>query len=1294
MAYINTGAYDKWLRERQQQELTNRYNAEKAALDQKYENGGLGGFLGSIVGGIGKGIGDIGYSLGGLFGTAGASLKDIVEGKAGTAENTNAFKRSYYGAKDDKDAAAKAAGNALNAATNLATVVAPGVAGAGTAAGKVLGGAIANTAAGAIGGVADEFAQQGSDARLDSAANRALSGAAAGAVTGKLGNKIGNAKSALGKTLLNNKIATSTIGRGALSGALGGATGAGTSAALSGGDVLGEAIEGAKSGAISGGVQAGVMSAAKTAGKGLLNTVDNLYSKAQNRNAVNRLASGIEYGADGNIKFARISKQTLADINNLRSAQGLEPITKRQVTAYKNAINNNLNNRVSESSLTPRTVAEIAFDSLMSPKAIALPGNFENTVMVSPYDNKKYNGSVIGIADDGGTSLKSIENRKTSFVNRKSQEKSDLLSRSGSPLAANQEGGVTQTGTSLGNAEPLGTLGNSISQDKQNVNPSVSNGYGQEDYMMGHRPNKNGNFAYDLTNSAKVTDIDTAAPNDVYDNPQYYIFSGSDKSKAETAAAVKALKDASPEKRTKIYRATPGDTINPGDWVTLSKEYANDHKNSWLEGKGDVIEMEVPARDIRWAGDDLQEWGYFPQQKKIYHGTTATFEDFNEDNPSTWFSSSNKNLKDTGLRYDGTGELNVMERELPAGIKLADEDMADNLTKQQLIDRGYEGVYYTERGPNGDETYYEIFKPNTSLRKVQPEAPVAPTARSETQPVVETPISYEEPVVRDYTTPTDYQGNELKIRNRNLLEKAGGILSNAGEAIKNSDVYNSLYSKTANRVTRNDSINKLRQLGFEPSDYAEAAKISTTTNKFVDDIVKNSGAKVTDATFAQKILSPDDNIIISDPTYKKKYDTKVRQLLDRIETGDYPGQYNASDLLKESRNFGNWANDLRKKSVNVNGDVINRDGYELADAYTDVKYALRDLASQAVDGFGDNYTKSQLSERLKKLGAPQEAIDYMLDAEDIGGFIRNTSLFEDARQMAREMEETKIRRNAIAGSSTSPTTIALNAAGIPQLLKAGLTPIGRVTGGLAKGIGDAAQSIGSRLPEGGQASLTPDQQLILGNFIGRSEGQRQANNLNTEAQKARDYQSLEELLSQVQALEGPVQPAQPSANAIKLQSQLKQTTDMMNQALAMSDLTTYGKLQSVYNQLYNAYKNEMPDTSNNMTMTQKNKLVKLQNANDALDQLQQLYENAGGAQGFGGNVSNWLGGIGLNDNLNNYNKSVKTLINQISSAVGSTVSADLIPRSTDSEAEAQNKIQTLRRLIDQASGNYNLLYAE
>ena len=59
----------------------------------------------------------------------------------------------------------------------------------------------------------------------------------------------------------------------------------------------------------------------------------------------------------------------------------------------------------------------------------------------------------------------------------------------------------------------------------------------------------------------------------------------------------------------RIYRALPGeyDQINTGDWVTLSRDYAEQH----AAGEGwPVIYADVPAHQVFTDGNDLAEFGY------------------------------------------------------------------------------------------------------------------------------------------------------------------------------------------------------------------------------------------------------------------------------------------------------------------------------------------------------------------------------------------------------------------------------------------------------------------------------------------------------------------------------------------------------------------------------------------------------------------------------------------------------------------------------------------------------------
>lgn len=130
----------------------------------------------------------------------------------------------------------------------------------------------------------------------------------------------------------------------------------------------------------------------------------------------------------------------------------------------------------------------------------------------------------------------------------------------------------------------------------------------KQDYMMTHRPTESGLLGSDIANE----NAESPAPKDVYDKPERY-FNMNDKATRESVDVIRKIRN-NPNAKVTIYRATTGDSINDGDWITLSKEYANTHKQSALKGSGNIVEMVVRAKDIQWAGDDIREWGYFPSK--------------------------------------------------------------------------------------------------------------------------------------------------------------------------------------------------------------------------------------------------------------------------------------------------------------------------------------------------------------------------------------------------------------------------------------------------------------------------------------------------------------------------------------------------------------------------------------------------------------------------------------------------------------------------------------------------------
>lgn len=157
---------------------------------------------------------------------------------------------------------------------------------------------------------------------------------------------------------------------------------------------------------------------------------------------------------------------------------------------------------------------------------------------------------------------------------------------------------------------------------------------GQRDYRMAHRPSK-GATLDDIT-TYKGDDDDEYSPTlpkDFYQHPEYY---GNMKEKTyqESFNAIKQARN-NPNGKVIIYRATTGNKINEGDWITLSKSYAEQHNESSLEGKGKVIKMEVPIKDVRFAGDDFNEFGYFPQKdnsNKIY---LKAYNEYKKEHPNS-----------------------------------------------------------------------------------------------------------------------------------------------------------------------------------------------------------------------------------------------------------------------------------------------------------------------------------------------------------------------------------------------------------------------------------------------------------------------------------------------------------------------------------------------------------------------------------------------------------------------------------------------------------------------------------
>jgi hypothetical protein len=149
-------------------------------------------------------------------------------------------------------------------------------------------------------------------------------------------------------------------------------------------------------------------------------------------------------------------------------------------------------------------------------------------------------------------------------------------------------------------------------------------------YRMQHQPRgPDSDDPIRLDELTRSTNGNTAGyPDDFYgpDGSKLYApgprFSGDESgiSNIESYNIAKKVRG-NPDGVVTIYRAVPNEDkinkINQGDFVTLSPKYAEVHGSSGYGRSGNdpgkIISEEVKVKDVYWAGDDINEFGYFPQ---------------------------------------------------------------------------------------------------------------------------------------------------------------------------------------------------------------------------------------------------------------------------------------------------------------------------------------------------------------------------------------------------------------------------------------------------------------------------------------------------------------------------------------------------------------------------------------------------------------------------------------------------------------------------------------------------------
>ena len=117
---------------------------------------------------------------------------------------------------------------------------------------------------------------------------------------------------------------------------------------------------------------------------------------------------------------------------------------------------------------------------------------------------------------------------------------------------------------------------------------------------------------HDLTSGGQMYPADVYSPKAA----QYY-GTGYPKADKEAFALANRVRG-NPNAEVTMYRAVPKDSsigsINAGDWVTLSKDYAKNHGESVLDNDYKIISQKVKAKDLWTNADSIHEFGYHPEE--------------------------------------------------------------------------------------------------------------------------------------------------------------------------------------------------------------------------------------------------------------------------------------------------------------------------------------------------------------------------------------------------------------------------------------------------------------------------------------------------------------------------------------------------------------------------------------------------------------------------------------------------------------------------------------------------------
>ena len=240
------------------------------------------------------------------------------------------------------------------------------------------------------------------------------------------------------------------------------------------------------------------------------------------------------------------------------------------------------------------------------------------------------------------------------------------------------------------------------------------NGYQSTDeFRMSHRAP-----SYDEDGTDKSL-IDVANNKDnIRDSLEEQFRMNRDRNREESVAAIsQAIQEIEQGKNptVTIYRAVPKSlkegSVRNGDWVTLSEAYAKQHGRHALNGDYRIMKENVPAANLYWDGNDINEWGYDDKRDYKYKDTrnNRKLNDLivRDDKGAIIPLSKRFNTRKKDVRFQFVGQQGAaaLDKSEEATMRLDNLGVAREMESQQKDAKAIKLATGWERGGDGKWRY-------------------------------------------------------------------------------------------------------------------------------------------------------------------------------------------------------------------------------------------------------------------------------------------------------------------------------------------------------------------------------------------------------------------------------------------------------------------------------------------------------------------------------------------------------------------------------------------------------------